>query len=296
MDLKCIIATETSVKQALKSSFHLSNRLLSKLKNGKKITCNDKTININDTTNTNDILKVNLDFEEESENILEKKMDLNILYEDDALLILNKPAYMPVHPSINHYTDSLSNGVKFYFNTLGLKRKIRPINRLDKDTSGIVVFAKNEYVQECLIKQMKSNEFEKEYLAIVDGVIMEKNIKIEANIAREADSIITRCISQDGAYASTLLQVIRTFKEYTLVKCILETGRTHQIRVHMKYINHPILGDSLYGKASNLISRQALHAYRIKFNHPITKERITITCDIPEDMKKLVKRKIKGYH
>lgn len=229
-------------------------------------------------TKENDLIKINLDFDEDNSNIVPTKMNLNILYEDDSLLIIDKPPHMPVHPSLNHYENSLSNGVKYYFNSINLHRLIRPINRLDKDTSGIVMFAKNEYIQS------KLTNYTKQYIAIVVGKLEGKGI-IDKPIKRKADSIIERCIDESGEKAITEYEVLKNFningEDLTEVKCILHTGRTHQIRVHMASINHPILGDTLYGKESNLIDRQALHAYKIKFIHPITKKEIEVISPIP---------------
>lgn len=282
-----------TIKQVLKQEFLISDRLIIKLKNSKQIYLNNESTHINQKLKLNDIICVNLDFEEESDNIVPTKMNLNILYEDEALLIIDKPPFMPVHPSMDHYEDSLSNGIKYYFNTIGLKRKIRPVNRLDRNTSGIVIFAKNEYIQECLIKQMKSNTFEKEYLALVDGIITKKEQIINAPIARKTDSIIERCVSPKGDEAITLVELIQTFDNYSLIKCTLKTGRTHQIRVHTSYIGHPILGDDLYGKKSDAINRQALHAYKISFIHPIAKRKIEIKSILPADINKLIEYKNK---
>ena len=278
----------TNIRQVLINEFNLSNRLILRLKRANQIYLNNIPTHIHHELNLNDIILVDISFEEECENIVPTKMDLDILYEDDGLLIVNKAPNIPVHPSLNHYEDSLSNGVKYYFNSIGLKRKIRPINRLDKDTSGIVLFAKNEYIQECLIKQMKSNKFEKEYLALVDGIVTKDKQTIIVPIARKDSSIIERCIRDDGDYAETDIELVNTYANYSLIKCKLKTGRTHQIRVHTNYIGHPILGDTLYGKSSSLINRQALHAYKVKFIHPITKEHVQIECTLPQDMLTLI--------
>ena len=281
-----------NLKEILKCHFEISERLLAKLKRNQKILLNGIPVSINSSINTNDTVLVDLDFEEESENIVALKMDLNILYEDEALLIINKPFGIPVHPSILHFEDSLSNGVKFYFNSINLYKKIRPVNRLDKDTSGIVIFAKNEYIQESLIKQMKNNTFKKEYLSILEGHLEKAYDTINAPIARKEGSIIEREINSNGERAVTHYKLIKKFnkndKKLSLVKFILETGRTHQIRLHSRYVGHPILGDSLYGNSSVLISRQALHAYKITFVNPITKRIICIETDLPEDMKKII--------
>ena len=279
---------QNTVKQILKSQFNMSDRLILKLKRENKIYLNDSSTHVNAALSLGDIVCADISFEEECENIVPAKMDLDILYEDEGLLIINKKPNMPVHPSLNHYEDSLSNGVKYYFDSTHLKRKIRPINRLDKDTSGIVLFAKNEYIQECLVRQMKKGFFEKEYLAILDDVLEEAHLTITAPIARKEESIIERCVREDGDYAETVFEVAERFNDYTLVKCVLKTGRTHQIRVHAKHIGHPIIGDTLYGASSSLISRQALHASKVKFIHPLSKEIIEIVCKLPEDMNKLV--------
>ena len=219
-------------------------------------------------------------------------MALDILFEDDSLIIINKSSNMAIHPSILHFENSLSNGLKYYFNSKNIKKKIRPVNRLDKDTSGIVVFAKNEYIQESLIKQMKSHDFKKEYYAILEGFIENKKQKIIAPISRKQNSIIEREVSEKGDFAVTHLELIKNFEynntKLAFVKFILETGRTHQIRVHSKYINHPILGDSLYGNSSILISRQALHAYKIDFIHPITKKNMELIAPIPDNIKRIL--------
>lgn len=277
-----------TVKQVLKEEFLISDRLIIKLKKAKQIYVNKNIVHINQILKINDHVSCDLDFEEDAENIVPVKMDLDILYEDEGLLILDKPPFLPIHPSMNHYEDSLSNGVKYYFNSIGLKRKIRPVNRLDKNTSGIVIFAKNEYIQECLIKQMKSNVFEKEYIAVVDIIIDKKHQVIDAPIARKENSIIERCVSLNGDNAITEVELIKIYKDYSLVKCILKTGRTHQIRVHLSYVGHHILGDDLYGEKSNLINRQALHAYRIKFIHPVTGNKMEFEAKIPKDIEDLL--------
>ncbi len=278
----------TKIIQVLKNEFHLSQRLILKLKTSKQIYLNDIPMHVNALVTFGDIISCDISFEEESDNIVPRELPLDILYEDEGLLVVNKPPNMPVHPSINHYEDTLSNTVKWYFDSIGLKRKIRPVNRLDKDTSGIVIFAKNEYVQESLVHQMKDGTFEKEYYAIVNEIIEEKNFTVIANIARTGDSIIERCVDENGDYAETEFELVNTFSDYSLLKCKLKTGRTHQIRVHTKHIGHPILSDTLYGDASDLISRQALHAYSVKFVNPVTNRIVNITCPIPKDMESLV--------
>lgn len=277
-----------NVKQVLKEEFLISDKLIIKLKKVNQIYLNNIPTFVNKKLEINDKILIDLDFEETSDNIVPTKIDLDILYEDDGLLVINKPPFMPVHPSMDHFKDSLSNGVKYYFDSIGLKRKIRPVNRLDKNTSGIVVFAKNQYIQECLVKQMKSNIFEKEYKAIVDGIIPKKEQIINVPISRKENSIIERCVNPNGDNAITVIHLLKTYKDYSLVKCILKTGRTHQIRVHTSYIGHHILGDDLYSNKSDKINRQALHASKIKFIHPINKSIIEIESKIPKDIENLI--------
>lgn len=277
------------VSDVLKLEFSMSDRLILRLKNSKQIYLNNNPVYVWESISTGDTIKVIIDFEEDNSNIVPTNMDLSILYEDESLLIINKPPHLPVHPSCLHFSDSLSNGIKYYFDSIKLHKKVRPINRLDKDTSGIVLFAKNEYIQECLVKQMKSKEFVKQYIALVNGVLEETTGTISAPISRKPNSIIERQVSPKGDTAITHYEVLKTFNDISLVKFTLETGRTHQIRVHSSYIGHPILGDTLYGIESTLIDRQALHAYKVSFIHPITKRQINIIADLPKDINNIIK-------
>ena len=289
MNLKYIVTNNKykDINQILKQEFNISARLQHKLIREKHVLLNGKIIDTRSSIVLNDVITINLNFNEESENIISIQIPLNIIYEDECFLILNKPAGIAVHPSILHYTDSLANGVKFYFESIELKRKIRPINRLDLNTSGIIIFAKNEYVQECLIKQMQDHTFQKYYIAFVEGTFTNKEGTINLPIARKENSIIERCIDKNGQTAITDYKVLSEYANFSIVECHLQTGRTHQIRVHMSAIGHPLLGDTLYGNSSNLINRQALHSYKISFIHPITKQSVTFNCDLPDDMKSI---------
>ena len=281
MNLEYIVKNNKyeNINQILKQEFHISARLLHKLIKSQHVLLNGNIVDTRSSVRSNDTVTVNLDFEEQSENIVPTPMKLNIIFEDDGLLILNKPAGIAVHPSILHYEDSLSNGVKFYFDSIGLKRKIRPVNRLDLNTSGLIIFAKNEYVQECLIQQMNNHTFIKEYIAIVAGHFEEPCGTINLPIARKDTSIIERCISSDGQEAITDYCVLEEHDNYSIVKCSLKTGRTHQIRVHMAAIGHPLLGDTLYGIPSPHFDGQALHSYKICFIHPISYQNLEFICE-----------------
>lgn len=187
MDLKYVVNNNkySNIKQILRDEFNIASRLFIKLKNQGHIFLNGKTVSCKEKINLNDILEVDLNFIEDNSNIVSTKMDLGILYEDEYMLIVNKAAGIAVHPSILHYDTSLSNGVKYYYDTIDLHKKIRIVNRLDRDTSGIVIFAKNEYIQECLTYQMKAKEFKKEYIGILEGILDIKSGTINAPIARK---------------------------------------------------------------------------------------------------------------
>ena len=277
-----------TVRQVVTGKFNISYNLLLKLKKNNKILLNGCSTYLDKEIIDGDSITISIDFEEDNSNIVPTKMDLSILYEDEYLLIIDKPAGIPVHPSIIHFEDSLSNGVKYYFDTINLHKKIRPVNRLDRNTSGIVIFAKNEYIHDMLSKQMQNKQFKKEYIAICEGIFDKKQDTINAPIARKIDSIIERYVSPNGDVAITHYSVLKEFcknnETFSEVLVNLETGRTHQIRVHMAYIGHPIVGDSLYGNESDLITRQALHAYKVEFIHPITNKKMEIQSVIPKDM------------
>ena len=277
-----------TINQILQENFEFSNRLFSKLLRNKRVKVDDKITDTRKIAKIGEKITIDLDYEEENSNIISKKIKLDIVYEDEGLLVINKPAGIAVHPSILHYEDSLASGVKYYFEQNGIYKKIRPVNRLDLNTSGLIVFAKNEYIQENLIRQMERNTFTKEYLAIVQGTLENEKGVIELPIARKEKSIIERCVSENGQKAITEYEVVKKLNGYSLIKCRLLTGRTHQIRVHMAYIGHPLLGDTLYGEKSDLINRQALHSFKISFIHPITKKEIQLTSDIPKDFMKIL--------
>ena len=295
MDLEYIVQDSDrnkTIKDILLSYFKISHRLLVTLKKENCILLNNKLTYIDYKLSVGDKITILLSYAEDNSNIVSSNIPLDIIYEDDWYLVINKPSGITVHPSILHYDDSLSNGVKYYFDSIGLKKKIRPVNRIDKDTSGLVIFAKNQYIQEALIRQMKNLEFKKEYIAIVEGHLKDKKETINAPISRKEGSIIQRCINnKDGDKSITHYEVLEEKEinnfDISILKCKLETGRTHQIRVHMSYINHPLLGDDLYGGNTNFIKRQALHSCHISFKHPITKKNVSYIAELPEDLKNI---------
>ena len=273
-----------NINEILSLEFKLSARLTSKLIRNKKIYKNNFIVDTRDSIAFGDTIIINLDLFEDNSNIIPLKMNLDILYEDEWFLVVNKPAGIAIHPSVTHYNNSLSNGIKYYFDLINLHKKIRPVNRLDFDTSGLVIFAKCEYIQEMFSRQMANGDFKKYYLCIVDGTLSKKSGIIDLPIARKKDSIIERCISVDGQTSITNYRVLKESHNISLIQCNLETGRTHQIRVHMQALGHPIIGDTLYGNKSSLINRQALHSYKIECIHPVTYKKIEFLSELPKDM------------
>lgn len=287
--LKYEVDEISTVRDILMNKLKISSRLLRKLKLNKRIFCNKQEVWVNEEVNMGDLIEVDITFEENNEKIIPQEFKLEILYEDASLLVINKPAGIVVHPTCIHIDGTMANFVKYYLNKKGEYLTTRFVNRLDRETSGVIVFAKNEYVQECLVRQMQSKEFEKEYVAIVHGIIEENSWTIDFPIKREEGSIMTRVVSDDGEYAVTHYEVIKRLADMSVLRIRLETGRTHQIRVHMKAIGHPIVGDGLYSNIeTDAISRQALHAYRLRIVHPVCNEVVEFLADIPLDMKKLI--------
>ena len=233
-----------------------------------------------------DSLHIHIPEADNTENILPVKMDLSILYEDEDILVINKAADMPVHPSIGNYDNTLANGVTWYFKEKGQHFVYRCINRLDRDTTGALILAKNPYSAAVLSAQMKQRQIRRTYLALTDGIPPEKGT-VSAPIARMDDSVITREVNwEHGETAVTHYERLAVSNGYSLVELHLDTGRTHQIRVHMKYIGCPLPGDFLYHPVFDRISRQALHSFQLEFCHPITKKTLRFLAPVPEDFQK----------
>jgi 23S rRNA pseudouridine1911/1915/1917 synthase len=292
------IATEQDAEKTalfiLKERLHLSKRLIQKLKNQDTLKINHLPVTPFHKVSDRDILSVELIDDEDSVNIEKEAIPLEILYEDEYLIVLNKPTPMVVHPTSLHQFGTLANGLSYYFHQCGLKAKIRPVTRLDKDTSGAILFAKHAHIQEQLIKQMSDRRFEKEYFGIVHGMVEQKQGTIDLPIARNPNSIMLREISMNGDPSITHYAVLCQFSEASFIKFYLETGRTHQIRVHCQAIGHPLIGDSLYSSKTahpnhdTLMDRQALHAHILRFIHPILKHPVCVRAPIPHDMLSLL--------
>lgn len=223
-----------------------------------------------------------------SENILPECMTLDIVFEDDYFIVINKEAGIPTHPSGNYYMGTLANGLMYHWMEKGRDITIRPVNRLDKNTSGLVIFAKSSHIQHLMSKEDYKSKITKEYLAVVQGVVEADSGTIDAPIAREKLHSIRRVVREDGAEAVTHYSVIERYEACSLLEIVLETGRTHQIRVHMAHLGYPLLGDELYGGSQEKIERHALHAYRIKMLHPIENRMLDFLAELPPDMQELI--------
>lgn len=244
-----------------------------------------------------DLLTVSLKEEESSEKILPTPMPLHIVYEDEDILIINKEADTPVHPSIGNYENTLANGVAWYYASQNKSFVFRCINRLDRDTTGLLILAKNMLSGALLSQQMKRREIHRTYLSIVEGKVPAEGI-ISAPIARTCDSLIERRVDwENGDHAVTHYKCLSTLPHIpedltsefppqgiSLVQLQLETGRTHQIRVHMSHLGHPLVGDTLYNPSIRLMKRQALHSYSLEFVHPVTGKEMYFTAPLPPDM------------
>lgn len=239
---------------------------------------------VRDILHTGDILTITLIELEGSKNIIPSPIPLHIVYEDEDLMIINKSANTPIHPSQGNYDNTLANAVAHYYAQKGEPFIYRCINRLDRDTTGLLILAKHMYSASLLSNMVQNREIHREYLALATGLVPDFGI-IEAPIGRLDGSTIERCIDEiNGDYARTHFHRISFQNGYSLVSLKLDTGRTHQIRVHMKHIGHPLPGDFLYNPDYSIIERQALHSYRLVFVHPITNEKMEFTAPLPEDM------------
>ncbi len=241
-----------------------------------------------------DLLKVRVMEEASSGKIVPVKLPFSIVYEDEDIIAVNKPADMPIHPSLRNYENSLANALMYYYAQQDSPFVFRCINRLDRDTSGLTIVAKNSVSAGILGKQMATSvknscipkPLRREYLGIVRGESVPEHGTIEAPIARKDTSVIERMVDfQNGEHAVTHYEVVKRGHGHSLLKLWLETGRTHQIRVHLKYAGFPLIGDYLYNPDMEYIHRQALHSYRLTFLHPITGQSLQLEAPMPEDMK-----------
>lgn len=266
----------------------LSRKSLSKIKQKGRLLVNGRDVTVRAMLQEGDKVTVIFPEEEMSSYLKPEPMPLDIIYEDEEILLINKPAHVCVHPTSSHKEGTLANGVIHYWQKKGWTRTFHAVSRLDMDTSGLILIAQNRFSHHQLAKQQRARQIERRYYALVEGVVADEKGVIEAPIGRKAGSIIEREVRSDGQYAKTLFWVRRRYTNYTWLELQLVTGRTHQIRVHLKHIGHPLLGDQLYGGSQTLITRQALHAYALRFKHPRTARPLSFQAPLPEDMNRLL--------
>lgn len=276
-------------QEILARKFHFSRKLLQKLKQGEHAWVNGKFTYLTTRGKAGDQLALQLQMEE-MPNIPGELLPLDILFEDEFLLIANKPHGQVVHPTPRYPSGTLGNAVVGYWNSKDTPHPFRPVHRIDRNTSGIVVIAKNRFTHQQLAYQLEHKLIHKYYIGFVHGQIEEDQGIIDQPIGLVPGSFIQHTVSPEGLPAQTRYQVLARYPQATLMKFILETGRTHQIRVHCQSIGHPLLGDDLYGGKRELIQRQALHSFLYAFNHPLSGDWVTFRAPWPQDLIELVSK------
>ena len=275
---------EQTAKDYLKRHENISSSLWKKIKQQNEFFLNgQKTAPTRAVVKPGDIIEYRIT---EQSKVIPADLPLTICYEDEYMLIAAKPAGMLTHPLTFEAENTLANAVMHHFQKTGQQIGCHPLYRLDRNTSGLVVFAKLPQLQHLF--GGNHQQLKRYYLAIVHGSISPPDGTVDAPIGRAADSIILHQVAPDGKRAVTYYRTLKTYPDYSLVELNLATGRTHQIRVHMAHLGHPLLGDDLYGGRRDLITRHALHAYRLQFTHPFTHEEITVESPLPADMQKLL--------
>lgn len=280
---------DSTLKEILLDKLNFSVRSLSKMKREQTVFVNKEFEKPSYKVRNGDLIEVSIN--EDISNFIPQDLNLDILYDDFDIIMVNKPPFMVVHPTKSHNDNTLANGITDYIIKKDEKVKIRFVNRLDMNTSGLVIVAKNAYAHHILSDDMKKNKVEKTYITVVKGIVKNDFGTINEPIYRPSDDTIKRIVNEKGQASITHYKVIQRLKDATVLEVKLETGRTHQIRVHMNHIGHGIIGDELYGYIDeNLINRQALHAYKLKFEQPRTKENLIFEATLPEDIKNLIEK------
>ena len=274
-----------TVEDYLKNILQYSGRKLQKLTRKKGILLNGKVVYLQKKIKQDDTLRV-LVLEDSAYGVQPEHGKIEILYEDDFLFVLNKPANQLVHPTGKTTSGTLANYLAYHLEQLGIKNTIRPVHRLDRETSGCVIFAKDSQSQFLLEQQLKARTLKRTYLALVKGTPTPSSETIDAPIGPHPKLPNRRAINAKGEQAITHYETIQTFKDTSLLELTLDTGRTHQIRVHLAHLAHPIIGDGMYGIRSTCITRQALHACCVSFTHLKNNQELKVTAPLPEDFSK----------
>ncbi|HKL11123.1 MAG TPA: RluA family pseudouridine synthase [Clostridia bacterium] len=292
-DFKFIIDEKHADKKIIDIMYKemgMSGRFVRKLKKGKAVKLNGEKTSIYSRVQPGDLIDIYIP-KEPCEDIPNEEIEVVVLFEDKCLLAVEKPAGLLVHPIKEDQNDTLSNGIASYMKSKNEEYIVRHVNRLDRDTSGVVLIAKNPYIHDQIAVQMNNGEVEKSYNAIVEGIMNKKSDCIDYPIGKPDILNIKREVMENGKPSKTIYDVVSESDDLSFLRIRLLTGRTHQIRVHMAHIGHPVLGDDLYGLSSELIGRQALHAGSYSFRHPVTKKIVEIKSELPKDMREVLKGK-----
>ena len=273
-----------SIKEYLLKKEYSKN-CLSFLKQNDGIFLNGMPARMTEPLSSGDILKTVFSESESNEMVVDTDIPIDIVYEDEDIIVVNKQAGLPVHPSFFNYTHNLANALSYYYHSKNENYINRCITRLDGDTSGFVLLAKNLYSCAVLQKRLHDQKIHKVYTAIVEGNFGNESGLIDAPVARKSPDTMERCVSENGQPAVTEYKVIRQIPGYSLLEIITHSGRTHQIRVHMAYIGHPLVGDWLYNPSSKQLERQALHVSLLQFDHPVTGKEMIFRSELPEDIR-----------
>lgn len=267
-----------TIEELFKKTWEAPKKLTHLFRTGKMVLVNQKAANWNLPLQSGDKLLINF-FEGLADEITPTFMDIEVLFEDDHLLIVNKPAGIDTHPNERDQTNTLLNGVAFYLQSIGQPSWVRHIHRLDRDTTGAILFAKHPLASAILDRMLEQRLIKRTYIALVQGIIKKKKGTINEPIGRDRHHATRRRVSPTGQSAITHFQLIETYpkQDFSLVRCWLDTGRTHQIRVHLSHLGHPLLGDTLYG-GKPIIPRQALHAVKMEFLHPFYQDQIEVNA------------------
>ena len=269
---------------------NFSRAKIQKLIDEELILVNDKVIKSSYKVSNGDVILIT--DKEEDMSVKPEKMDIDIVYEDDDVMVINKKSGVVVHPAPGNYSGTLVNGLMYLSKDLShVNGEFRPgiVHRIDKDTSGLLIVAKNDKAHRILAEELKEKKIKRKSIALVSGVINHDIGEIDAPIGRDPSDRKKMCVtSTNSKDAITHFRVLERYKNASLIECELETGRTHQIRVHMKYINHPVINDPVYGKSNHGEFGQLLHAKEITFTHPTTKEIMTFSCEVPEEFNKIL--------